>query len=162
MIPKTKSEQGRLGRTRGGTFERTTRHKLEDCGWIVCKWANIVKEGKMIAAPHKYNPFTKSVSLGHGFPDYVSIKKINGSRMVIGVESKMNKYLDAAEKEMCDWYLAHDVFDKIIISYKLKGHVAYKDYATGFESMEIDSLVIDNEQGQHNKLSGQTAKPKED
>lgn len=126
---KTKSEQGRIGRARGKKFELDVRHDMEDKGWFVCKYTNTIKDDKIIAAPSKYNPFTKSSSQGSGFPDFVAWRIEINRWSVIGVESKLRKYLSPEEKSMCDHYLKNKVFDQILIGYKDKGgHIDYYEY----------------------------------
>ena len=123
-----KKEQGRKNRNRGNTFERSTRNNLEKLGFIVCKWNNTIKDDKIVSAPHKYNPFTKIMTIGNGFPDFIAYKKEENNWKIIAVEAKYAKYLDKNEKEMCDWYLKHGIFDKIYISYSQKGKLKYYNY----------------------------------
>ena len=127
----TNQERGKKARKSGGHFERRVRGFLEDNGWIVTKWQNQVDldADKMVAAPHKFNFFTKSITPGQGFPDFVCFDKAKGGRNVIGVESKSAKYLDKDEKAKCKWYLEHNIFDKIIIMYKdRQGHIAEYEF----------------------------------
>jgi len=139
-MTKEKSEMGRKSRGKGMRFELKVRHKLESDGWTVCKWTNIIKDGKIVAAPRKYNPFTKQASSGNGFPDFVCFREkisrilkdgivekvIREGKIVIGVESKSNKYLDAAEKVLCEEYKKLGTFDEIEVAYKnKKGKIDY-------------------------------------
>lgn len=122
-MPKVdKKELGRKSRQAGGVFERKVRADMDNKGWIVTKWQNQVDldNGKIIPAPHKFNFFTKSITPGQGFPDFVCFKKTEGSWEVMGVESKAPKYLDKDEKAKCQWLLKNKVFDKILVGYKNK------------------------------------------
>jgi hypothetical protein len=124
-MKRSNSEQGRINRKKGQTFEQDTRHDLEAKGWIVCKWQNIVKDGKLIHAPHRYMPFKKMMLPGSGFPDFLVFKRENGQVIVEGVEAKKAKYLDQKEKDMCQWYYDNNIFTKITVAYKKKGKLEY-------------------------------------
>lgn len=129
MITKEKkSKIGKLSRAAGKRFETSVRKDLESKGWIVCKWTNTVEfeegEGKLIQAKSKYNPFLgRIISEGSGFPDFIAFRKIpnvHSAYEVIGVESKMAKYLDAKEKQICTWLLDNQIFYEILIAYPEK------------------------------------------
>lgn len=117
---------GRKARKDGGIFERRVRANLEEQGFIVTKWMNQVdfEKNKVIPAPHKFNFFTKSITPGQGFPDFLAYKIHSGR--IIGVESKSRKYLDKEEKKKCKWLLENKIFDEIRVGFKDKnGHVDY-------------------------------------
>lgn len=131
MKTTDKKERGKKARQSGGIFERRVRANLEEQEWIVTKWYNQVdfEKDRIIPAPHKFNFFTKSITPGQGFPDFVCYKQELGMWTIIGVESKSAKYLDKEEKLKCKWYKDHEVFDQILIAYKdKKGHVVYYEY----------------------------------
>jgi len=90
--------------------------------------------GKLIPAKRKYNPFSKALSIGTGFPDFIAFRYVHRKSlrgdvffnkdinfypeyMVIGVEAKLNGYLDKKERESCKWLLDNKVFSKILIAY---------------------------------------------
>ena len=121
--PKKKSEikKGRTSRARGARFELKVRRDLEEKGRIVDKWTNNVDliEGKLIIAKRKYNPFSKVMTLGTGFPDFITFSHVHdGMYSVIGVEVKINGILSKEEKEKCRWYLEKNIFSQIWIAQK--------------------------------------------
>lgn len=122
-----KSKQGKKNRKSGGLFETKVRQDLEGLGWIVSKWVNTVdfdkegKIGKIVPAKRKYNPFSKVLTIGTGFPDFVCFKrKFEEDYEVIGLEVKSNGYLDQIEKSMCFWLLENKIFSRILIAKKSK------------------------------------------
>jgi hypothetical protein len=122
-IPETKKKsnvkQGRISKARGARFELKVRKDLESKGRVIDKWTNNVdlEEDKVVAAKKKFNPFSKAMMLGSGFPDFISIKKIHeGAYSVIGVECKINGTLSKIEKEKCAWYLQKGIFSEIWIA----------------------------------------------
>jgi hypothetical protein len=144
-----KSKQGKKNRKSGGLFEIKVRQDLEGLGWTVSKWVNTIdfdkegKVGKVVPAKRKYNPFSKVLTIGTGFPDFVCFKrrftikepysktideaiiypedKIDeGNYEVIGLEVKSNGYLDQIEKAMCFWLLENKIFSRILIAKKSK------------------------------------------
>jgi len=128
-MTEEKRKQGKKNRAKGGAFERLVREKLESEGWIVAKWKNQVdlEQNKLIAAKGKFNPFIGRMLLeGSGFPDFIAmrlagenyIKQGHQLYEVIGVESKISKYLDAEEKKKADWLLINQIFSKIFIAWK--------------------------------------------
>ena len=152
---KSKVEGGRKTRSQAGRFELKVRRDLENNGKIVDKWNNNVdlsprddsgepdegaplgvpqsteRRGKLIIAKRKYNPFSKAMTIGTGFPDFISIKRIyEGAYSVIGVEVKINGVLSRIEKEKCAWYLQKKIFSAIWIAKKGKkrGEIAYDDF----------------------------------
>jgi hypothetical protein len=69
-----KQTQGKKNRANGKKFELAVRKMLENCGWIVSKWCNNVKDNKLTSAKAQYNPFFKRiVGEGSGFPDFIVI-----------------------------------------------------------------------------------------
>lgn len=122
-VPKSKKKsevkKGKLSKERGARFELTVRRDLESKGRFVDKWNNNVdlEENKLIIAKRKYNPFSKVMALGTGFPDFISFKEgPSGLYSVIGVEVKINGILSKIEKEKCKWYLENKVFSEIWIA----------------------------------------------
>lgn len=137
MNKKEFKKQGKRNRAAGARFELKVRQKLEEMGWIVDKWTNTVdyeKEGnigKLVAAKRKFNPYSRVLGIGTGFPDFICIKNIgNGKFDVIGIEVKGNGYLDKKEKGMCLWILENKIFNKILIAKKGKkrGSIEYIDF----------------------------------
>jgi len=121
-----KKAQGKKNRQSGVNFERRIRDDLEKQGYIVTKWLNQVDFVKdtLIPAPHKFNFFTKSITPGQGFPDFLAYKM--DTKEIIGVESKSGKYLDQEEKKRCKWLLEHKIFETIKVGFKdSKGHINY-------------------------------------
>lgn len=140
-------EKGRLNRVHGRDFELRVRNDLQKQGWIVCKWQNNVETHKdkellvrdlwkLIPAKHTFNPFTKAMSAGNGFPDFIAFRKIGILEdyfyEVIGVESKSNGYLKKDETEKCKWLLEQKIFFKILIAEKtIEGRkiiIKYKEF----------------------------------
>ncbi|MFA5061416.1 MAG: hypothetical protein WC494_03835 [Candidatus Pacearchaeota archaeon] len=122
---KKKSEvrKGRKSKALGGKFESFVRKDLEEKGWIVDKWSNNVdlEEGRVIPAKRKFNPFSKVMSIGTGFPDFVALQFVKeGFYKVIGVEVKVNGTLSREEKEKCRFYLDRKVFSEIWVAEKTK------------------------------------------
>ncbi|MBT3404702.1 hypothetical protein HN832_02785 [archaeon] len=122
---KTNIKRGRISRARGARFELKVRKDLEEKGRVVDKWSNNIEfeseedfeKGKIIPAKRKFNPFSKVMTIGTGFPDFISIKQISeGIYSVIGVEVKMNGILSKIEKEKCRWYLKHVTFSEIWVA----------------------------------------------
>ena len=158
-----KSKIGKKSRAAGQKFEIKVRQDLEGLGWTVSKWINTIdfdkegKVGKIIPAKRKYNPFSKVLTIGTGFPDFVCFKRnkiisdkipnqyddINGEVIfqnskennydydVIGLEVKSNGYLDQIEKSMCFWFLENKIFSRILIAKKSKEGkgIDYIDFA---------------------------------
>ena len=132
---KTNIKKGKKSKTKGGQFELRVRQDLEEKGWIVDKWSNNVEleEGKLIPAKRKFNPFSKVMTIGTGFPDFVCFQ-IMGERTydIIGVEVKVGGVLSREEKEKCKWYLDKKIFSRILVAKKIKEknriHVEYIDF----------------------------------
>jgi hypothetical protein len=124
-IQKDKSniKKGKKSKAGGGQFELSVRKDLEAKGWIVDKWTNNfdLEEGRIIPAKRKYNPFSKVMVIGTGFPDFIAFQLMEGGRYnVIGVEVKMNGTLNRVEKDKCLQYLKNKIFSEIWVASKKK------------------------------------------
>ena len=130
------SKQGKLNRAAGKRFEAKIRDNLEKMGWTIDRWTNTIdydrdgKVGKVVPAKRKYNPFMKVMIIGTGFPDFVCFKKVNENFDVIGIEVKVNGYLNQIERGMCIWLLENKIFSKILIAKKgeKKGTIEYINF----------------------------------
>lgn len=126
--------QGRKNRARGGEFERKVRIDLENSGWTVSKWMSNVDldSEKIIPSRRKFNPFSKVMTIGTGFPDFICFRRKKSLFEVVFVEVKKNGYLDKEEKEKSLWYLKNKIVDKVIIAKSVKEgrkHViSYEDF----------------------------------
>jgi len=89
---KSKIKRGKKSKASGGQFELRVRKDLEVKGWIVDKWSNNfdLEEGVVIPAKRKFNPFSKVMTIGTGFPDFICLERRGDLYKVIGVEVKMN------------------------------------------------------------------------
>jgi len=99
------------------------REDLEKLGWIVDKWSNNfdLSLEKVVSAKRKFNPFSKVMAIGTGFPDFIAFQILDkGKYKVIGVESKSNGLLSKEEKEKCLALLKNEVFGEILIARKKK------------------------------------------
>jgi len=151
-MTKEKQLMGKRSRAAGGRFELKVRKDLEK-NWIVGKWPNNVEfsftldphvqVGKCIPAKRRYNPFSKALSIGTGFPDFFAyttfggvnilhteLGEINGYHCVIFVESKMNGTLSKTEKEKARWYLENNYCSKFLIASKgdKRGEIVYTEF----------------------------------
>ena len=140
---KSNIRKGRKSRAAGGRFELKVRKDQQEKGRIIDKWNNNVdlEEGKMIIAKRKYNPFTKAMTIGTGFPDFISIKHIDKEMYsVIGIEVKMNGTLSKIEKEKCEWYLKNKIFSQILIARAVKNgrkiEIEYDDFLEKYGKTE--------------------------
>jgi len=138
-------KQGKKNRAAGQRFEKKVREDLIKNGWIVSKWQNNVKEGKLVSAkPGRFR------MMQTGFPDFIIFKIREGysyydedgnvidenlhhtkDKIIIGVEVKSGKYLDKEEKEKCRWLLLNKVFGQILIASKNKierGKIIYHEF----------------------------------
>ena len=130
----SRQEIGKKSRQKGITFETTVRKDLEKEGWVVTKWSNnidiLTKE--ISPAKRKYNPYSKALVVGTGFPDFVAFRKNGELFDVMGVEVKTNGSLSREEKEKCKLYLELQTFPKILIArkYKVKNKIVvnYQDF----------------------------------
>jgi hypothetical protein len=111
-------KQGRRNKINGGIFERKVRADLENSGWIVNKWMNNVDliENKLAPSKRKFNPFSKVMTIGTGFPDFICFKRQENSFEVILVEVKRNGLFDREEKEKSKWYLENKIVNRIVIA----------------------------------------------
>jgi hypothetical protein len=179
MKNEKKVQMGKTSRKQGKAFELKVRKDLMEKGWICDRWSNNVEfgpgdvvvdttfmdskkgivgkalcnSGKLIPAKHQYNPFTKAMSAGNGFPDFICFKRINILNRSIGendytkgfehgfkacydisgfevqlVECKMNGKLDKIEKEKIDW-LKQNLNIRIYVAKKgiKKGEITYDE-----------------------------------
>jgi hypothetical protein len=133
-----KSARGKKSRATGQKFEIKVRQDLEELGWIVSKWVNTIdyEKNKVIPAKRKYNPFSKVLTIGTGFPDFICFRRNSDDNYeVIGLEVKTNGYLDQIEKGMCFWLLENKIFSRILIAKKSK------------EGKEIDYIDFEKKYG---------------
>jgi hypothetical protein len=131
---KSNISRGKKSRASGARFELKVRKELEELGWVVDKWTNNVDlENKhVIPARRKFNPFSKVMSIGTGFPDFFASKHLgNGKYELIGIEVKSKGFLDKEEKEKCKILLDKNIFSKILIARKsnVRGKVDYVDFS---------------------------------
>ncbi len=130
---KSNVKKGKNSRAKGARFELKVRKDLTEKGRIVDKWGNNIDldENKIIIAKRKFNPFSKVMTIGTGFPDFVSIKHVNNELYsVIAVEVKMNGLLSKIEKEKCAWYLKNKIFSQVWIAKQgeKRGQIEYVDF----------------------------------
>lgn len=123
-IQKKKSEikKGKKNRSKGSQFESKVRKDLEDKGFIVDKWSNNfdLEKDKVIPAKRKFNPFSKVMTIGTGFPDFIAFQKYGEHYKIIGVEVKVSGVLSREEKEKCGRLLEKGIFSQILIAKKIK------------------------------------------
>lgn len=120
---KSKIKKGKKSKAGGGQFELRVRKDLEAKGWIVDKWSNNfdLEEGEVIPAKRKFNPFSKVMTIGTGFPDFIAFRRReDGNYKIMGVEVKMNGMLNRVEKDKCLQYLQKGTFSEILIARKVK------------------------------------------
>jgi len=125
MKDANKVTMGKKSKKSGGDFERRVRKDLESKGWIVDKWSNNIKDGKLVPAKQKFRGPGLPFVIGTGFPDFLCFKFYKGYNGIktwemMGVESKTNGILDKEEKEKCKWLLKNNIFSKILIASKTK------------------------------------------
>lgn len=114
-----KKKRGKRSKSKGNRFELKVRRDLEEKGRFVDKWNNNVdlEKNELVIAKRKYNPYSRVMTLGTGFPDFITIKPVaDGLYSVIGVEVKVNGVLSREEKEKCRWYLNKKIFSEIWIA----------------------------------------------
>lgn len=144
-IPKTKYKpnikRGKSSKSRGAKFELKVRKDLENKGRVVDKWTNNIdlEKNKIVSAKRKYNPFRRAMTIGTGFPDFISIKHIEeGVYSVIGVEVKRNGKLSKIEKQKCAWYLNNKIFSQIWIAKAVKKgrriEIEYIDFSEKYDN----------------------------
>lgn len=159
-------KRGKKSRASGADFERRVRKDLEEKGWIVDKWTNSVefkeensKEvygyhngedwvyGKLLPAKRKYAGLGRPMAIGTGFPDFIAFglfedipnldSMIYKPYKIIGVEAKINGYLDKEEREKCKWLLENKIFSKILIASKTKIKnrvvIKYEDFSEKYK-----------------------------
>ena len=120
---KSKITKGKKSKSAGVQFEARVRKDLEDKGWVVDKWSNNIDliEEKLIPAKRKFNPFSKVMTIGTGFPDFICFQLIEDKKhKIIGVEVKINGNLSREEKQKCDLYLKNKIFSEILVAKKIK------------------------------------------
>jgi hypothetical protein len=134
---KSKIKRGRKSRAGGARFELRVRGDLENNGWTVDKWSNNVDfpeegntEGLVVTAKRKFNPFSKVLAIGTGFPDFIAFQLAEGNKYkIVGVEVKMNGTLSKIEKMKCKFYLDKKIFSEIWIAKKNKvGRKIFVEY----------------------------------
>ncbi len=135
---KTEIKKGKKSKGSGARFELKVRRDLESKGKIIDKWNNNVDldKAELIIAKRKFNPFSKAVTIGTGFPDFISFKHVHeGLYSVIGVEVKINGMLSKIEKEKCVWYLQKKIFSEIWIAKKgeKRGEIVYDDFMERYD-----------------------------
>jgi len=140
-------KQGKKNRASGADFEKRTRKDLEDKGWLVDKWTNNVdlEKGEIVRAKNLFRGKNIPMMMGAGFPDFIAFRK-HPENYIIGVESKINKYLKPEEKKKCQWLLENKVFSKILIAYRTKEKNRIKVNYQEFK------LTSDTEKTQLNKM----------
>ena len=127
-------KKGFKSRASGSQFELKVRKDLIDKNWVVDKWTNNIdlEENKIIPAKRKFNPYSKVMTIGTGFPDFVCFQKMDDYYKIVGVEVKMNGKLSKIEKEKCAWYLKNKIFNEIWIAKKEKDgrsvKIIYEDF----------------------------------
>jgi len=120
---KEKIKKGKKSKASGTQFESRVRQDLESKGFIVDKWSNNfdLESNKVVPAKRAFNPFSKVMTIGTGFPDFIAFQhKAEDSYTVIGVEVKSNGTVSKLEKERCKRYLQNKIFSKILIAKKSK------------------------------------------
>ncbi|PIO08574.1 hypothetical protein COU59_01175 [Candidatus Pacearchaeota archaeon CG10_big_fil_rev_8_21_14_0_10_34_12] len=126
------SIRGKKSRAAGSRFERKVRDDLEKQKWVVDKWSNNVdiETEKVVKSRRKYNPFSKALIIGTGFPDFIALKPSGKKYEVIGIEVKGNGWLDKTEREKCNILLDKKIFGKVLIAKKGKkrGKIEYIDF----------------------------------
>lgn len=131
-MSRKNSARGKKSRASGARFELKVRSELEKQGWILGKWTNNVDldERKLIKAKRKFNPFSKILGIGTGFPDFISFRTKGKLYEIIGVEVKANGWLDKSEKEKCRFLLDKKIFSKILIAKRgeRRGEIEYIDF----------------------------------
>ena len=108
---------------------------------------------RLVKVKNKFLGPGRPMMLGAGFPDFIAFtKKISRHEIdrnaqgdlslnkdpycdldryyILGVESKMNGYLDQQEKEKCKWLLDNHIFHNILIASKgtKRGQIVYKEF----------------------------------
>lgn len=160
MVEEKNVKRGKAAKAAGTRFENKVGNHMRSLGYFVDKWNNNVefpeenielppeeRTGKLIIAKGKFNPFSKAVMIGAGFPDFIAFKRIDHIQLhrgdgtqiyighhklteTIGVEAKMNGFLTQIEKEKCQWLLEEGVFSEIWIASvgEKRGEILYRDF----------------------------------
>ena len=123
FISKKKQRKGKKAKSSGASFELKVRKDLEKKSWIVDKWSNNVdlEIGGVVAAKRKFNPFSRVMAIGTGFPDFICFQLMDDSKKrykLIGVEVKTNGILSKIEKQKCVFLLNNKIFSEILIAKK--------------------------------------------
>lgn len=121
-------ERGKKARRSGLKFEQKVRHDLEDKGFFVTKCGNNVDldSNEIIQAKRMFNPYSRALTLGTGFPDFVAWRRnADMTWKIIGVESKKRKFLTKEEKAKILVYKEKKTFDEILIAYESPQGVSY-------------------------------------
>lgn len=142
-VSKKKSEisKGKKAKKSGGSFELKVRKDLELKNWIVSKWSNNVdlELKKLIPAKRKFNPYSKVMAIGTGFPDFIAFQSLGeNSYNVIGVESKLSGVLTKEEKEKCVFLIENKVFNQIWIAKKDEGplnKIIYENFSEKYSKL---------------------------
>jgi len=136
---QSKIKSGKKAKQSGAKFELKTRDDLQKKGWIVDKWSNNfdLESDKIIPAKRKFNPFSKIMTIGTGFPDYLCFQKMGEYYKVIGVECKVNGLLSKQEKQKCVRFLKSEIFSQILIAKKSnqKKEVEYEDFKEKYSKL---------------------------
>jgi len=128
---KSKIRRGSKARATGSNFELKVRKDLQKKDWIVDKWTNNIdlENGALHPAKRKYNPFSKVMAIGTGFPDFICFQKMGKFYKIIGVEVKINGALSKIEKKKCKFYLKNKIFNEILVAKKKKiGNRVFVEY----------------------------------
>ncbi len=127
---KTEIIKGKKSKKSGLDFEAKVRADLEERGWIVCKWVNNIDliQKKIIPAKRKFNPFSKVMALGTGFPDFICFQRNEKGYIIWGVECKSNGQLDREEKEKCAFLIENNIFSEVVIARKGKDDEKKMEY----------------------------------
>ena len=128
---KSRIRKGSKARAAGSNFELKVRKDLQKKGWIVDKWSNNIdlENGALHPAKRKYNPFSKVMVIGTGFPDFICFQRMGKLYKIIGVEVKINGSLSRIEKKKCKFYLEKRIFNEILVAKKRKiGKTAGVEY----------------------------------
>jgi hypothetical protein len=130
---KDKIKRGKKSRAAGTRFEAKVRKDLEEKGWVIDKWTNNVdlEKNKLIAARRKFNPYSKILGIGTGFPDFIATRlSEKGKYEVIGIEVKIKGNLDKEEKLKAKWYLDNKIFGQIFVAKRgeKRGSIEHVDF----------------------------------
>jgi hypothetical protein len=125
FVKKSEEKKGRKSRSKGGQFEIRVRKDLEEKGYIVDKWTNNVDLdlGRVVASKRVFKPLGRGKSvmtIGTGFPDFITFQKMEKNYKIIGVEVKVNGNLDREEKEKCRWLVDNEIFSEVWVAKKVK------------------------------------------